>query len=151
MKYLFLVTLLVFVSCKQNEEKKPVPVIEQQEEIVEETHESVDGVVTLNNGKLWLANPETTEGIIKMKERMNSFNDFEKKEAYATLKEGLETDFTELFQKCTMKGEAHNQLHNYLFPFIDLFDGLESSDLETCKKSFNELKNHLNEYSSYFE
>ena len=62
-----------------------------------------------------------------------------------------ETDFTELFEKCTMKGEAHHQLHNYLFPFIDLFDDLASSELNTCKKSFNELKAQLNEYSTYFK
>ncbi len=150
MKQLFIVSLILLISCKQNVEKKTVPVIEQQEIPSEESHKSIDGEVTLNNGELWQANPETTEGIIKMKERMNSFNDFEKKEAYANLKEGLETDFTELFQKCTMKGEAHNQLHNYLFPIIDLFDGVGSSDLETCKSSFKELNNHLEEYSNYF-
>ena len=153
MKYLFLVTLIIFFSCNQKVEKNPSPLIEaiEQEKPAEESHESIDKEITLNNEVLWQANPETTEGILKMKERMNSFNDFEKKEAYATLKESLETDFTELFQKCTMKGEAHNQLHNYLFPYIDLFDGLESLDLEICKKSFKELNNHLNDYYSYFE
>ena len=151
MKYLFLCTLIVFFSCKQNDKKKQDPVIEQQEVSSEETHENVDGVVTLNNGKLWLANHETTEGIDKMKKRMSSFSEKENMEAYALLKEDLEADFTELFQKCTMKGEAHNQLHNYLFPFIDLFDGLESSELSTCKKSFNKLKAHIDEYSSYFK
>ena len=151
MKQLFIISLIFLISCKQNEEKKPVLVKEQQEISTEESHESIDKEITLNNGELWQANPETTEGILKMKERINSFNDFEKKEAYASLKEGLETDFTELFQKCTMKGEAHIQLHNYLFPFIDLFDSLDSSDIETCKKSFKELNSHLNDYYSYFE
>ncbi len=146
---IIILSLLLF-SCKKSEEKKPTLLIEQ-EISSEETHESIDGIVTLNNGELWQANPETTQGILKMKERMNSFNDFEKKEAYVILKEGLETDFIELFQKCTMKGEAHNQLHNYLFPFIDLFDDLESSDLETCKKNFKELNIHLDDYYSYFE
>ena len=147
---IILILSLLLVSCKQSEEKKPTLLIEQKIS-TEESHESIDGIVTLNNGELWQANPETTEGILKMKERINSFNDFEKKEAYASLKEGLETDFTELFQKCTMKGEAHNQLHNYLFPFIDLFDSLDSSDIETCKKSLKELNSHLNDYYSYFE
>ncbi|MDG1314054.1 MAG: hypothetical protein P8P29_00840, partial [Flavobacteriaceae bacterium] len=105
----------------------------------------------LNNGELWLANPETTEGIQKMKKRMSLFNNSENLEAYVILKAGLEEDFTELFEKCTMKGEAHNQLHNYLFPFLDLFDGLETSDLVVCKKSFSELNIHLNEYSNYFK
>ncbi len=151
MKQLFIITLILLVSCKQNTEEKIVPEITEQEETTEESHESIDGTVTLNNGKLWQANPETTSGINNMKKRMQAFTDNDKVAAYATLKEGLEADFTELFEKCTMKGEAHNQLHNYLFPFIDLFDGLASSDIETCKKSFKELKAHLEGYSRYFE
>jgi len=150
MKHLFLITLILLVSCKQNKEVKPVPETLQQEEVVEESHESIDGTVTLDNGKLWQANPETTTGINNMKSRMQAFTDKENAEAYSTLKEGLEADFTELFQKCTMKGEAHNQLHNYLFPFIDLFDGLASSDIETCKKSFAGLTIRLEEYFDYF-
>lgn len=150
---IIIILSLLLVSCKQKEEKNPLPLTEtiEQEKPAEETHESINAEISLNNGELWQANPETTEGILKMKERMNSFNDFVKKEAYTILKVGLETDFTELFQKCTMKGEAHNQLHNYLFPFIDLFDGLESSDLEICKKSFKELNIHLEEYPNYFQ
>lgn len=151
MKYLFLITLILLASCNQNKEKEPLPVIVQEEETTEETHESVDEKVTLDNGKLWKANPETTDGINKMKNRMQTFADTENVESYTTLKDGLEADFTELFQKCTMKGEPHNQLHNYLFPFIDLFDGLTSTDLDICKKSFSDLSIHLKEYSDYFE
>ena len=148
---IFFTLILLLVSCKQKAEKAPVPATTQQVETTEESHESVDAVVTLNNGKLWLANPETTIGINHMKKRMRSFTEKESIEDYAKLKVGLEADFTELFEKCTMKGEAHNQLHNYLFPFIDLFDGLGSSELTICKKSFSELNNHLDQYSKYFE
>ena len=153
MKYISLIIISVLlISCKQKSEQEQIPVEVQQETTeVEESHESIDGTVTLNKGELWVANPETTEGIEKMKKRMSLFKDSENVEAYSVLKTGLEEDFTELFEKCTMKGEAHNQLHNYLFPFLDLFDGLESSDLETCKKSFTELDIHLDEYSNYFE
>ena len=138
MKYVSLIVLSVLLfSCKQKTEQVKVP-FEVQEETteVEESHESIDGTVTLNKGDLWLANPETTEGIQKMKKRMSSFKDTESIETYANLKTGLEEDFTELFQKCTMKGEAHNQLHNYLFPILDLFEGLESTDLTICKNYF---------------
>ena len=150
---IIIILTLLFISCKQTEEKKSLPIPEtvEQEESTEESHESIDGTVTLDNGKLWQANPETTTGINNLKNRLQAFTDIENVAAYATLKEGLEADFTELFQKCTMKGEAHNQLHNYLFPFIDLFDDLESADLETCKKSFTGLTIRLEEYFEYFE
>ena len=155
MKYasILIFSILLF-SCKQKTEQEQIPVeVEVQKETTEaeESHESIDGTVTLNKGELWLANPETTEGIQKMKKRMSLFKDTESVEAYSVLKTGLEEDFTELFQKCTMKGEAHNQLHNYLFPILDLFEGLESSDLSICKNSFSELDIHLDEYSKYFK
>ena len=154
MKYISLIILSILLfSCKQKTEQSQVPVeVEIQEETTEEeSHESIDGTVTLNKGELWLANPETTEGIQKMKKRMSLFKDRENIESYSVLKAGLEEDFTELFQKCTMKGEAHNQLHNYLFPILDLFEGLESSDLSICKNSFSELDIHLDVYSNYFK
>jgi hypothetical protein len=153
MKYVTIIIFsIILFSCKQKTEQEKAPVEIQQETIVaEESHKAIDGVVSLNNGELWLANPETTEGILKMKKRMSLFKDTESIEAYSVLKAGLEEDFTELFQKCTMKGEAHNQLHNYLFPILDLFEGLESSDLAICKNSFSELNTHLDEYSNYFK
>jgi len=153
--FLLIISFVLIISCKQKTEKDQIPIEVQQETTevkeTEESHESIDGTITLNNGELWLANPETTEGIQKMKKRMSLFNDSDNLEAYVILKAGIEEDFTELFEKCTMKGEAHNQLHNYLFPILELFDGLESSDLVVCKKSFSELNIHLNEYSNYFK
>ena len=68
-----------------------------------------------------------------------------------TLKDSLKSDFSMIFQKCTMKGEAHNQLHNYLKPMIGFFEGLESEDLVICKTSFIELEQYLNLYGNYFE
>jgi len=67
MKYVSLIifSILLF-SCKQKKEQEQVPVeIQQETTKAEESHESIDGTVTLNNGELWLANPETTEGIEK--------------------------------------------------------------------------------------
>jgi hypothetical protein len=153
--FLLIISFVLIISCKHKTEKDQIPIEVQQETTdvkeTEDSHKSIDGTVTLNNGELWLANPETTEGIQKMKKRMSLFNDSDNLEAYVILKAGLEEDFTELFQKCTMKGEAHNQLHNYLFPILDFFDGFEASDIAICKQSFIDLNNHLDEYYNYFK
>jgi hypothetical protein len=146
---LYITVLLTLISCKNTSEKK---VETKAATTIEETvHTSENDTVELDNGNLWEANNDTTIGINKMINRLSSFTETENVAAYLILKEGLETDFTELFQKCTMKGEAHNQLHSYLLPMIDLFEGLESSEITTCKKNFNELKTHLESYTSYFE
>lgn len=131
--------LLFFVSCNSN-----------KKDTIDVNSIKIEGV-SLDNTKLWQANLETTEGIKKMQGIMNSFSEKENVTAYASLKGELEAEFSNIFQKCTMKGEAHNQLHNYLKPMIVLFEGLESSNLETCKTSFKTMENHLTGYTNYFE
>ena len=149
-KILIYITVLSFlISCKNTTEKEVEPKVDP---IIEETvHTSEGDKVLLDNGNLWEANEDTTIGINKMINRLSSFTENENIASYLTLKEGLEADFTELFQKCTMKGEAHNQLHNYLLPMIDLFEGIASFEITTRKKNFNELKTHLESYTSYFK
>ena len=110
----------------------------------------IEGVL-LNNGKLWSANKETTDGIIKMKQILNTFSDDANLKSYQHLKEKLEIEFTNIFSKCTMKGEAHEQLHNYLKPMIRYFDNLESNNDKVREKSFKKLKYHLFGYVNYFK
>jgi len=138
---LILITILFVFSCNQNKKEKLV---------IDSSTIKIEGVST-NNDELWKANIETTEGIKKMQEIMSSFSDEENVSAYASLKTNLETEFTNIFQKCTMKGESHNQLHNYLKPMIEIFEGLESSDLKTCKENFSIMNTHLAGYQNYFE
>lgn len=133
-----ILTSIVTISCKN---KKDTPKENQKKEIS----------VALDNGNKWKANIETTDGIKKMQQILNSFSDKDSVEAYKTLNEKLEVEFTNIFTLCTMKGESHNQLHNYLKPMLPLFDGLNSSELKVCKQNYASLKEHLNEYSNYFE
>lgn len=131
--------LLLFISCHSN-----------KKEAIDVSSIKIEGV-SLDNTKLWQANLETTEGIKKMQHIVASFSEKENLPSYALLKGALEAEFTNIFEKCTMKGEAHNQLHNYLKPMIDIFEGLGSSNLNTCKASFKTIENHLAGYANYFE
>ncbi len=140
-------TILV-VSCNNDKNKKQE--IAKPVQTEEETHES-EGVLKLNNGNLWMANAETTEGIEQMKQLIANFNESENMEAYPELKKKLETEFGTIISKCTMTGEAHNQLHNYLLPMKPLFKDLAAEDIETRKASLEKLTKHLSEYSAYFK
>ncbi len=142
---LFLVLMLAISthSCKRDQEKKVLQNVE--------SHEPTEELVVLDNGNLWKANIETTIGINTMINRLDSFSEKEAVSSYNSLKDSLELDFSIIFQKCTMKGEAHNQLHNYLKPMIVLFEGMGSDDLITCERSFDELTQHLKLYENYFE
>lgn len=142
-----LATVLV-VSCNNDKNKKQEIAEPVQSE--ETSHES-EGVLQLNNGDLWMANAETTEGIQNMGQLVANFTDTENTEAYRELKSKLEAEFGTIISKCTMTGESHDQLHNYLLPMKPLFKDLAAEDLATRKSGLEKLTKHLSEYSAYFK
>ena len=101
--------------------------------------------VTLDNGKRWKANPETTSGIANMMVLVDK-QIAEKGDAKAA-KAGLEKEFGLIFERCTMTGEAHNQLHNYLIPIHQKFSGFDAGDATQLA----EMKTYLGTYGNYFE
>lgn len=118
---------------------------EHEHEEVHDHGEELIGQVQLNNGETWEANAETTQGIEAMASIAAGYD--------ATtgdgvvLKEELEAEFREIFAKCTMTGEAHDQLHNYLFPLKKMLDGL-GEDPEEAQMA--DLREYLDTYTNYF-
>lgn len=145
---LLLALTVIFISCEKHAEKKHQ---DSETEQAKDLHQKEKSNLKLDNGKLWSANAETTQGINNMIMLMNEFSEKENLEAYTTLKQNLEKEFSAIITNCTMSGEAHDQLHTYLVPLKDLFNGLGSSDLNTCKTNFDKLNNYLAGYSTYFD
>ena len=143
-----ILAIVLVVSCNNDKNKKQE--IAEPVQTVEESHES-DAVLKLNNGDLWMANAETSEGIQKMSQLVANFTDTENMEAYPELKTKLEAEFGTIISKCTMTGEAHDQLHNYLLPMKPLFKDLAAEDLATRKAGLEKMTKHLSEYSAYFK
>jgi hypothetical protein len=128
-----------------DEHQKEQPATKQTDE------HAGDEVLQLNNGNLWEANLETTEGIDNMKLLIKSFSDRDNMEAYASVKQNLEKEFGTIIAKCTMTGEAHNQLHKYLVPMKDLFKGLGVQDVNSREESLDKINVYLGEYTKYFK
>ena len=124
--------------------------VTSETEVDNTAHEDESGL-ELNDGQRWKANPETTQGVNNMIQLVNSFTATEDTVAYNTLTDSLESEFTFIFQKCTMKGEAHDQLHNFLFPMKSMFKRLSSGELKQSELAFDELEEHLKKYQNYFE
>lgn len=103
--------------------------------------------VLLDQGKKWSANPETTQGIQAMITLVDSHlanPDSDVK----MLKEQMMAAFAGIIQKCTMKGESHNQLHNYLLPLKAKVEALENTEKT---QELKDLKFYLETYTQYFE
>ncbi|MCU0350295.1 hypothetical protein [Flavobacterium filum] len=141
-KFLVILFFIGLYSCQQKENNN--------EAVVETAMEQEDDfqfpTVSLNEGQLWEANAETTQGIKNMQQLITDYST--ESGNSEELISNLKAEFSMIFKKCTMTGEAHEQLHNYLIPLKTKIDGL--SEGVTVEKT-EDFKTYLEEYFNYFQ
>ena len=71
------------------------------------------------------------------------------KKELATLHEPLQLEFKTIFEKCTMKGESHDQLHNFLLPLKD--ELAKFKEVIINAENLKEMKEYLLTFKNYFE
>lgn len=104
------------------------------------------GPVQLNNGQPWAANIETTHGVNAMLALVNGYDTANGDGT--VLKKELTAEFNDIFAKCTMTGESHVQLHNYLTPVHGMLDKLGP---KPTAAELSELRAYLGTYGQYFK
>jgi len=87
---------------------------------------------------------ETTSGIANMVGILNAYEPASGDPK--ALKVALEEEFGLIFERCTMEGEAHNQLHNYLLPIHQVLRDFEGDEAQRAA-----LGAQLAVYGNYFE
>ena len=93
----------------------------------------------------WQANAETLDGIHGMQALVAGYpaNGL----TATLLRDSLDARISVIFQRCTMKGEAHEALHRYLIPLQGLIrripEGSSGSQLDS-------LQQHLRHYDEVF-
>jgi len=107
-------------------------------------------VIELNNNSQWEANESTTAGIHKMKQTVQQFEITDNSYDFLNLKTQLERSFAEIIRNCTMKGEAHDRLHDYLMPLKDYMQQLESENEKKRLEALQQLQIHLEAYDKFF-
>jgi hypothetical protein len=132
---------ITFIACQKKEEQKTNSA--NTEKVATETQ--TPPKVSLNNGQPWEANPETTSGIKALQRLILASNTGE---SAAVLKEKLNVEFTIIFKKCTMTGEAHDQLHNYLLPLKHKINAIEEANKKPMQQ---EIASYLEQYTLYFK
>jgi hypothetical protein len=117
-------------------------------------HETSAIAVELDNGKKWKADDPTTAGISALKTAVDRFTSGLKEAAlddYQRLHGELQPVVDGIFKSCTMTGEAHHQLHNYLGPVVKSLMILKGDDAKASADAVRTLERHLGDYSRYFE
>ena len=147
---------LFFTGCKdQPKENTKI----KNNEVEHSEHQTESNLVNndwmqniqLDNGAKWEANPETNEGVAKMKSALAQSHPKELN-AYHELAETLNNDKNFVIKECTMKGASHENLHVWLLPLINKIDALkEVKTLEEAHQIYKSIEQNVNAYDTYFE
>tara|TARA_R110000850_G_scaffold248984_2_gene373899 strand:+ start:285 stop:788 length:504 start_codon:yes stop_codon:yes gene_type:complete len=105
--------------------------------------------VELNGDNKWLMDAHTRSAASDMLNRFSSLDlEQQSQQQLTQLGEQLSQDLGKLIQGCTMEGDAHNALHDFLTSFMPALEELKTTaDVGSAKH----VKHLLTEYQLYFE
>ena len=108
---------------------------------------SDDEAIQVNDGKKWKVEDNMMAHIRNMEKDITSF-DNSKPENYQVLADNLKENLDLLTSNCTMKGQAHDELHKWLLPYLDLVDDFSKNK---SAEQFTEIQNSFKTFNHYFE
>lgn len=147
---------LLFIACKDRSKESDATNNNQTEQREQHAESSVVGndwmqEIKTNNGSKWIANPETNEGVIRMKNILMSSNTKHLND-YQTIANALNKEKNYVIKECTMQGPSHDNLHLWLFPLIEKIDALkEANTLDQAQYIYMSIEQNVNAYNDYFE
>ncbi len=119
--------------------------------IAEEEHHHNDGPIVLNEGEKWIVDEEM---MVHVKNMDNDVNAFEAKSLndFSVLAKKIENNIELLTSNCTMTGQAHDELHKWLLPFIDLSEAFSASkSAQEFTDNFLKIKTSFITFNTYFK
>lgn len=147
---LIIIPVFLFSSCNNANEGNTEKVESISQEETAHQHGD-DETLRLNNGKKWVVVKEMLVYIDYMKSDINKFEGTTV-EDYKNLATDLLINVDLLTANCTMKGDAHDQLHLWLLPFIDYVNEFAAAEnIEDSKTALHEVKTSFELYEQYFE
>ena len=136
-----LATLFLF-SCNTKTEQEPTA---DQPTVETEVHEHVtDEPLQLNEGQKWKVDDNMMVHIAQMEQDIASLDqpkDFEQ------LSENLNKNLGLLTSNCTMEGQAHDELHKWLLPYIDL---VEAFATDKSVDNYTAIQNSFSTFNTFF-
>lgn len=149
---LLMISIIALNACTNSEQKKNTDHNEDVQSSEEMSHHHIDSskIINLNNGEKWKVDENMLVFIADMKKDVESFSG-NNQEDYKLLAEKLQVNIDKLTSNCTMTGQAHDELHKWLLPYIDMVKELiDSKNIDKSKECFEAIKNSFVEYEKYF-
>lgn len=119
-------------------------------EKTEVTDQNTPHDLSLNNGERWMVDDHMMQIIKEIEEAVVSFDGNQLNEI-EELAVHISDLIDELTSNCTMEGQAHDELHKWLLPFIDLSDELSNSeDVPSAIAFVDQMKTEFEIFNRYF-
>ena len=135
-----LILLLLITSCTNQTESN------ENSESVKNTYD-----IELVNNEKWEVNKEMMVHIKNMESDIQATSN-QSGPNYVELGSKLNTHIGLLTSNCTMTGKAHDELHKWLLPFIDLVKSLNAANSEEKQQqAFEAIQESMNEFNTYFK
>lgn len=143
-----LITIFVF-SCKNDKTIKITPETEQKTTQKEEHHHENEAIV-FDNGKKWKVVDHMMAHIQNMEKDVNNFNG-SSLDDYVVLSNKLNKNIELLTSNCTMTGQAHDELHKWLLPYLDLTNQFaEVKSVDEAKSQYQKIKETFKALNKFF-
>jgi uncharacterized lipoprotein NlpE involved in copper resistance len=143
------ISLLLFGCGNRSNDKSN----EQIETAIHEEHHHDDEseAIELNNGEKWKVDANMITTIRNMENDINSFANVEQND-FKSLAKKLQSNIDLLTSNCTMKGKAHDELHKWLLPYIDMVKELsDAKDEKEASKQFEKIQTSFTTFNQYFQ
>lgn len=129
------------ISCTSNKTETNTATVE-----TENPHD-----LNLNQDEKWVVVPEMMLSIRSMEDQIEGLKG-NTIEEYKSHSKSISELLGELTSNCTMEGEAHDELHKWLVPFIELNEALTSSNsIEKSAELVSNQKEEIKLFNTYFK
>lgn len=140
---------LVLFSC--NNTSKETPIAKEESTQESEHHHDESVAIELNNGEKWSVDKDMMVHIRNMEKDVVAFGKNTEKD-YVALSKKLLANIDLLTSNCTMTGKAHDELHKWLLPYIDLVGELETAENDTeAAEIFEKVEQSFHTFNEYFK
>lgn len=145
-------SLLIF-GCNTSLENKKETEAQETTTVTAEGnhHHDEQEAIVLNNGEKWKVVPGMLTYIRNIEQAVSSFEGSQI-EDYTVLAKTIDSNLIDLTSSCTMEGQAHDELHKWLVPFIELSEQFDiATTLTEQEKIYADFKAAFVEFNNYFE
>lgn len=102
-------------------------------------------LINLNGGEKWVVDSEMMVYIRAMEKGIQAYSMDKETER---LSDSLQSNIGSLISSCTMTGQAHDELHKWLLPFMATADSLKE---KKGKNTIEDLNSALKRFHAYFK